>query len=293
MDMKNARGAQVGNNNTQNNTYPSKPAYLPAIASEDSSATSIATGDHSIVANAQKKTNFKFSIPFFGPLLATAARHPMIAGIAAAVFVSGASIGGTVLARPDTSHASQPGAALPASQSAVVPLNARSAEPSTSPAAAVPLQTGPASPTASRAATANAPGLGFRMLSHSHGGPQFGYDFSQMPPVAARSEATGISVSGGMFLFELISSNSRITRYEGRELPTADDCKNSVKDTPMSWAYASPGNLYCYTDQFGNPGYILVRDMDSESLTVDTVRLSDPDQASRSSSSSPTSAVAR
>ncbi|MFL6117170.1 MAG: hypothetical protein ACJ786_38335 [Catenulispora sp.] len=89
-----ARGAQIGDNNTQHITNETPSRSAAPHASGHAQATTISSGDHANVTSNQTHNSVKFNIPFIGPLLTTAAVHPVIASVTAVVVIGGAGVAG-------------------------------------------------------------------------------------------------------------------------------------------------------------------------------------------------------
>ncbi|ACU75767.1 hypothetical protein Caci_6934 [Catenulispora acidiphila DSM 44928] len=88
MKIGQAKGAQVGDGNTQHNTYL-PPQKSGRHSARDSSPVTVTAGDNSTVNTTQKNTNLKFSIPIIGPLFTFASVHPVIAVTTAAAVLGG------------------------------------------------------------------------------------------------------------------------------------------------------------------------------------------------------------
>jgi len=88
MKIGQAKGAQVGDGNTQHNTYL-PPQKSGRHSARDSSPVTVTTGDNSTVNTTQKSANLKFSVPIIGPLFAYASVHPIIAVTTAAAVLGG------------------------------------------------------------------------------------------------------------------------------------------------------------------------------------------------------------
>jgi hypothetical protein len=104
--MEKPKGAQVGDGNTQHNTFlPQGPNPPTLAASGGSLAASFTAGDNATITNTQKKTNLRFSVPIFGPLFAAMATHPVAAAIVTVAVVAGVGTGGAAIEH----SVSQPG----------------------------------------------------------------------------------------------------------------------------------------------------------------------------------------
>ena len=91
MRIGQAKGAQVGKGNTQNNTY--LPTQKGARHStRDSSSMSVTAGDNSTIHSTQTSKHTKFSIPVIGPLVSFAAVHPVVAAMTAVVVVGAGTV---------------------------------------------------------------------------------------------------------------------------------------------------------------------------------------------------------
>ncbi|MCX4767643.1 hypothetical protein OG562_43175 [Streptomyces sp. NBC_01275] len=89
MHIDRAHSAQVGDHNTQNNTFANSrdTTYNTTHNSTDNSIHN--TTDNSTHHTTHKKTQVKFSVPVLGPVLSLAYAHPLIAALMAAVVVGG------------------------------------------------------------------------------------------------------------------------------------------------------------------------------------------------------------
>ena len=91
MRIGQAKGAQVGKGNTQNNTYlPTQKGARHSM--RDSSSMSVTAGDNATIHSTQTTKNTKFSIPVIGPLFSFAAVHPVVAAATAVIVVGGTGV---------------------------------------------------------------------------------------------------------------------------------------------------------------------------------------------------------
>lgn len=220
MRIGQAKGAQVGKGNTQNNTY--LPAQESARHSmRDSSSMSVTAGDNSTIHTTQTTKNTKFSIPIIGPLFSFAAVHPVVAAVTAVVVVGGT---GAV-----------------------------------------------ASGTMSDSGGSTGLTRGVRLTEADNGAPPLGYDFSQTPPAVAGPNADAIYVQQGFIYF----TSGKLAHWQSATLPTASQCRDAVTKDPVRQVVIEVGNVTCYLDSHGDPGYFTVTSspMTGNYITVDTAHL--------------------
>jgi len=103
MKIGHAKGAQIGDRNTQNNTFvPAQKGARARHRTQDSSSVTV-TGSENVTVHSTQR-NMKFSIPIIGPLFSFASVHPVIA-VATTVVV----LGGTGVAANSALSDSKPG----------------------------------------------------------------------------------------------------------------------------------------------------------------------------------------
>ncbi|MEY9930225.1 hypothetical protein ABH926_004870 [Catenulispora sp. GP43] len=87
MRIGQAKGAQVGDGNTQHNTYLPPQKSGGRHGTRDDSSVTVTAGDNSTVTTTQR--NLKLSIPVIGPLFSFASVHPVIVATTAVVVLGG------------------------------------------------------------------------------------------------------------------------------------------------------------------------------------------------------------
>lgn len=91
MRMDRAKGAQVGDRNTQHNTYV-PPQRGGRRRTQDSPSVRVRAGDGAVVTTTQRTTNVRFSVPVIGPLLNLVTVHPVIAATVAVIVLGGGGV---------------------------------------------------------------------------------------------------------------------------------------------------------------------------------------------------------
>jgi len=221
MRIGQAKGAQVGKGNTQNNTY--LPAQKGARHSmRGSSSISVTAGDNSTIHTTQTTRNTRFSIPIIGPLFSFAAVHPVVAVATAVVVVGGT---GAVASGAMSSSGGSTGLTR-----------------------------------------------GVRLTEADNGAPPVGYDFTPSVPVVAGPNSDAIYVQGGFIYF----TSGKLAHWTGAALPTASQCRDAIAKEPVRQVVVSLGDVTCYLDSHGDPGYFTVTSspMTGNYITVDTAHLS-------------------
>jgi hypothetical protein len=224
MRIGQAKGAQVGEGNTQHNTYlpPQKAQAGGRHSTRDSSSMTVTAGDNSTVTTTQKNTHLKFSMPVIGPLFSFASVHPVIAVTTAVVVLGGTG----AVASGAMSGSSGPSTKLV---------------------------------------------RGFHLTVAESGATPVGYDFSHTPPVPAGPNTDAIYVQGGF----IYSTSGKLAQWMQAGNPTAAQCRDAVAKEPARQVVVSDGEMTCYLDSNGDPGYFTVTSspMTGDYITVDTAHL--------------------
>lgn len=91
VDLRQARGVQVGNGNTQNNNFvPAQKGAHARHHAQGSSSVTVTDSRNVTVDNSRKST--KISIPLIGPLFSFASVHPVIAVATTVVVLGGTGV---------------------------------------------------------------------------------------------------------------------------------------------------------------------------------------------------------